>query len=192
MGVKKLLKKAHELMYKNLDENIKLANEFEDTKIDKKFYKEALAIYEQVLASDPDNKEALEGKENAEIMLEPFYPQQTMTNLSPFPEPIETKRPVWKTPWEKKKASMHSQKTNLSYTANAVAKAHVEFENKCEKLLIESLEYSKTHTKEETFKLFSEKIKSQVPTSKIAYVGTDFDPTDFLERLKKMLKVIDR
>jgi len=192
MEVKKLLKKAHKLMYKNLEENIKLANEFEDTKIDKKFYKEALAIYEQVLASDPGNKEALEGKKNAEIMLEPFYPQQTMTDLSPFSEPIETKRPVCKTPWEKKKALMHSQKTNLSYTATAVTKAHVAFENTCEKLLIEALEYSKTHTKEETFRLFSEKIKSQVPTSKTAYVGTDFDPTDFLERLKKMLKVIDR
>ena len=88
MDVKKLLKKAHKLMYKNLEENIKLANEFEDTKIDKKFYKEALAIYEQVLASDPGNKEALEGKKNTELMLEPFYPQQTMTNLSHFPESI--------------------------------------------------------------------------------------------------------
>ena len=190
MDTKKLLKLAHMFMYKNLEENTKLATEFEDMAIDKEPYKKALEIYGQVLKIDPKNKEALEGKENAVIMLEPLYPQQSM--MAPIPlepvdlKPVEIKKPVWRTPWERKKAAIRSQEANLSYTVDIVQAVYRKFTNNCEKLLIEAADYAKMHSKEETWQNFSEKIKSEVPLSKIAYVGTNFNVTNFLERLRKI------
>jgi len=101
---------------------LKRANDF---KVAEK-YEAARDLYEKVLVIAPDNREALQGKDDCRIMLEPLIPEQSLAVPFGLDDPrlrqIQDDLNKAKTPWDKRRASLAYKRFAWIYTGEVYAR----------------------------------------------------------------------
>jgi tetratricopeptide (TPR) repeat protein len=95
-----------------------------DLKVAEK-YEAARDLYDRVLELDPENREALRGKDDCRIMLEPVIPEQALVVPFDFHDPewqkIQKAVDEAKTPWDKRRALLTSKRFARKYTGQVYA-----------------------------------------------------------------------
>ena len=89
-------------------------------------YEAARSLYDRVLILDPENNEALKGKDDCRIMLEPVIPEQSLAVPFGLNDPrlqkIHDDLNKAKTPWDKRRASLACKRFARIYTAEVYAR----------------------------------------------------------------------
>jgi len=88
-------------------------------------YEEAEKVYDEVLKIDPDNKEALQGKDDCWVMLEPVVLIQHIAPTEVDPEYMEVAKRFENavTPWDKRRAEIAYERYAVRYTGKVFSKA---------------------------------------------------------------------
>ncbi len=73
-----LLQEARQLMLKNVEREAAAMEMSMDPAVDFGKYEQAKALFQQVLELDPGNRDALQGIDDCDTMLEPYHPVQYM------------------------------------------------------------------------------------------------------------------
>lgn len=106
----------------NIDDLLKEAG---DLKVAEK-YEAAQDLYDRVLTLDPENREALRGKDDCRIMLEPVIPEQALAVPFGLDDPgwrkIQKAVDEAKTPWDRRRASLALKRFARKYTGQVYAR----------------------------------------------------------------------
>lgn len=102
-------------------------------------YEDAEKLYDTILITDPENKEALQGKDDCRIMIEPVIPMQHIAVPLVLDDPeylrvLEMSKKA-KTPWDKRRAELAHERYAVKYTGKVFGEAREEFEKRAERIL---------------------------------------------------------
>jgi tetratricopeptide (TPR) repeat protein len=100
-------------------------------------YEEAEAIYDEILKTDPENKEALKGKDDCRIMLTPIIPMQHIAPDITDPDYAAAvkKYDEAKTPWDKKRAEIGIEHAAVRFTGKVFGKSSAEYKKDANKIV---------------------------------------------------------
>ncbi|MBU0672734.1 MAG: hypothetical protein KJ732_06895 [Candidatus Margulisbacteria bacterium] len=106
-------------------------------------YEEAEKLYDEVLKIDPNNKEALQGKDDCRIMIEPIIPTQHLMIPPAYDDPEYNKLieqfEQAKTPWEKRRLEIALDRFALKYTGRVYSADVPRWEEKAEKVIARAI-----------------------------------------------------
>jgi tetratricopeptide (TPR) repeat protein len=112
-----------------------------DLKVAEK-YEAAQDLYEQVLALDPGNREALRGKDDCRVMLEPLIPEQALAVPFNLDDPewrkIQKAADEAKTPWDRRRASLALKRFARKYTGQVYARDKEAYMKRADEILQEA------------------------------------------------------
>ncbi len=150
-------------------------------------YEEAEKLYDEVLKIEPDNKEALRGKDDCFIMLNPPVPMQHLMPTMIDPEYIELaeKHSNAKTPWEKRRADMAMELYAVRYTGKVFGQASQKFDEQAKEII----EHAKKriNNKEDSNRVYLETEGELKELQRAAHQGWKGHGPEFLkETLKKL------
>lgn len=108
-------------------------------------YKEAKELYEKVLALDPNNQEALQGKDDCQIMLEPFHLVQALAPppadfADPDYQALVKQQAEARTPWDKRRAEIAFNRFALKYTEKIFGEDQARLKQEVDKMIKEALQ----------------------------------------------------
>jgi tetratricopeptide (TPR) repeat protein len=122
----------------NIDDLLKKAG---DLKAAEK-YEAAQDLYDRILAIDPGNPEALKGREDCRIMLEPVIPEQALAVPFVLDDPewrkLQQAADEAKTPWDKRRASLALKRFARKYTGQVYARDREAYTEKADGILREA------------------------------------------------------
>jgi hypothetical protein len=105
-------------------------------------YGAAESFYDRVLALDPGNREALKGKDDCRIMLEPVIPEQALAVPPGLDDPewqrIQKAVDEARTPWDRRRALLASKRFARKYTGRVYARDRDAFLKKAEGIVQEA------------------------------------------------------
>ncbi|MBU1026480.1 MAG: hypothetical protein KKA31_02000, partial [Candidatus Margulisbacteria bacterium] len=153
-------------------------------------YQEAEKLYDEVLKIEPGNKEALQGKDDCFIMLNPPVPMQHLMPTMIDPEYIELidKSSAAKTPWEKRRAEMAMEMYAVRYTGKVFGEAGKKFNEQAAEIIERA--QTRIKNKEDSNKVYLETEKELKELQKAAHQGWKGHGPEFLqEALGELNKV---
>lgn len=100
-------------------------------------YEEAKKIYDEILKSDPCNKEAIKGKDDCRIMLEPVILIQHLMPpiIDPEYQELIKKLEEAKTPWDKRRAEIAIELYAVRYTGKVFSEDREKLEKETKKII---------------------------------------------------------
>lgn len=151
--IKMLLDKAQALLMENIEEEVlKIESDADFFPEKPGKYEKALALFYKILAVDPQNQDALKGKDICEEMLQPYHPVQYMVpseglDIAATPSVVDNKEHKKKQgkkqlPWEMLKERRIRDRRGLDYTASEFGKAEQYAKREIEKILSKFIEES--------------------------------------------------
>jgi hypothetical protein len=115
--------------------------EADKLKYDEK-YEEAERLYDEILENDPDNLEAIQGKDDCRIMIEPVIPVQHLAVPAGWDDPeyvrLVKQLEEAQTPWDKRRAEIALDRCALRYTGYVFSQAKKKMAVEVDKIIKEA------------------------------------------------------
>ncbi|MBU0686957.1 MAG: hypothetical protein KKB81_03830 [Candidatus Margulisbacteria bacterium] len=111
-------------------------------------YEDAEKLYDEVLSTDPDNLEALNGKDDCRIMLEPIIPMQMLAIPMGYDDPeyleLLKREEEAQTPWDKRRAEIALDRFQMKYMGRVFSEDEDRFNQHVKEIIDQAIQKVKS------------------------------------------------